>query len=75
MDFVARIDAAKEEVTGQEQRRLEQDLVVQQATDKAEQFKAQKDAAKQRADEAKEELNAMTAKLKEHQVFHYEELY
>lgn len=66
--FTARIDAAQAQVAVHEARRVDQDLVVQQATDKAEELKAQTEAVKQRSDEAKEELNQLTAKMKEYAV-------
>lgn len=67
--FRTRIEAAKAHVTEQEAKRLDQDLVVQHATDAAEQLKAQTDAVKQRSEEAKEELNQLTARMKEYAVF------
>jgi len=66
--FRARIDAAMAQVVEHEARRLDQDLVVQQATDKVELLKAQTNEVKQRSDEAKEELNQLTAKMREYAV-------
>ena len=56
------------QVVAHEARRQDQDLVVQQATDKAELLKAQTDGVKQRSDEAKEELNQLTARMREYAV-------
>jgi len=66
--FRARIDAAMAQVVEHEARRLDQDLVVQQATDKVELLKAQTNEVKQRSDEAKEELNQLTARMREYAV-------
>jgi len=66
--FRARIHAAMAQVVENEARRLNQDLVVQQATDKVELLKAQTAEVKQRSDEAKEELNQLTARMREYAV-------